>query len=126
MIPMSFEYEGEKYFLDFKYTHSKKLTWYGQEVETKNPNTTVFIMKNNGSELTSDEIYLSHTVGCFAKDRFSRSIGRITALRAVGKTLTKEFRRAMWEAYAKRVPPKPKKEPKVAVAEGSAVAPPLT
>ncbi len=110
--PMSFTVDMghglESFFLDFK-RHSKEVTtWSGVKRPSSKPYTTVFIMKDGGFGSTSDEIFLSHTVGCLASDQFDRAKGRISALRAVGKTLSPEFRAAMWTAYMTRKPPKVK------------------
>lgn len=107
--PISFEYEGQRYFIDFKYHRKAIQTWDGKVEVSKNPYTTVFIMKDMGPELESDEIFLSHTVGATPKTNFSRPDGRIWALRAVGRTLSPEFREAMWGAYMKRAPKRDKR-----------------
>lgn len=107
--PISFEVDGEKFFLDFKYHKKQVETISGEKRESTHPYTTVFIMRDRRDTHESDEVFLSHTVGVLPKFNFSRPDGRIWALRAVGKTLSKNFRRQMWEAYAKRLPKRDRK-----------------
>jgi len=112
---MKFEFDGLQYVLEFERS-SKQVTVGSQKDEKGNrravkatsryPYTTVRIIQlpKNVKDVTrgSRVVYRTATVGAYHKDNFTLERGRILALRAVSQTLTKEFKRVMWDAYMHR------------------------
>ena len=110
---MKFTYEGQQYLIEFcreRYNLRKfdKGNDYPFQlvIKSKHPYTTVNIMlmeePRSATSKGKVSVYRSATVGCYHKDRYTHEQGRITALREVGRTLPKEFKGAMWDAYRNR------------------------
>lgn len=65
------------------------------------PDTTVRLLRYKPDGQFS-EIYREATVGCSIYDKFTLEGGRLAALRAISRTLGKDFKRTMWSTYLNR------------------------
>lgn len=75
--------------------------------QSQHPYTTVRLIQVpkqiEGVVPGSKIVYRTATVGCWHKEKtFNHEKGRIHALRTVGETVSKDFRKAMWKAYSER------------------------
>jgi hypothetical protein len=105
---MKFKFDGRSFRLAFERKH-KDVTILKDGVATKvrslYPYTTAKLYEERlGLEAS---IVAQATVGCLPGDTYSNAKGRLFALRALNAVLgrrnhTKDFRRAMWEAYINR------------------------
>lgn len=103
---MRFQYDGRTYAIEFQRAKRKVapvalLNSPEPTVPSTKPYTTVRIV-----ELDSDgqqvSVFRQATVGCFAKDQFSKEGGRIAALRALTPVLPEPMRPVVWDAYTDR------------------------
>ncbi len=107
---MRFSYEGQDFSIEFE-RQNREVKYedgssHGVRAPSTKPHTTVRLIITpptiEGVVSAGHIVFRTATVGCWHKDRFSLEKGRIHALRAVGRTLTKGFRTAMWAAYTNR------------------------
>lgn len=104
---MKFEHNGRSYFVEFERQHKqiKQIDDLGKEREHTStfPYTTVRLIEVvPGAK--DKMIYRSATVGCWHKEGygFTKETGRLRALRDVCRTLSKEMKVKLWEAYHTR------------------------
>lgn len=102
---MKYAYNGNEYTIEFKREHKTVTVFdaYGNAAafKSKHPYTTVTLYR----QATTDpikQIYRTATVGAYWQDAYTHEEGRLAALRAISKTLTKESRKPLWEAYINR------------------------
>lgn len=113
----------ESYEIGFKRAHrmvsvkDRHLDGVFESKSSKYPFTTATLyrlelgemLSNGKKKITSSKVVAMATVGCADTDVFTLESGRVYALKALGKKLSKDIRKAMWECYMGRftkVPPK--------------------
>lgn len=103
---MRFEHKGKLYALEFSRDYRQISYKEGLTVRSERPYTTVTILEITEPDKRVQSIrkvYRTATVGCWHKEPvFTLEKGRLHALRAVSKSVDKDFKRAMWDAYQKR------------------------
>lgn len=101
---------GDKtYAIEFRREHREVKYFEGQEEKvrpSKFPYTICKIVEVD-PDLPSAKwkVFREHTVGCRHNQVFKAEEGRLWGLRAISRTVTKDFRKAMWHAYLNRKAP---------------------
>lgn len=100
---MRFTHDSKIYDISFK-RHYGTMSGRGDlplAAPTRHRYTTVDIgiLSDDGEEVVP---YRTATVGCHHTDHFTLEQGRLAALRSVGKALSKDERKEMWDAYINR------------------------
>lgn len=97
---MRFEFEGQKYILEFQ-RDFKETTVNGEIKKASKPYTTVNLVR---FEDDKPVVHRTATVGCWHRDVYTLEKGRLGALRLMtkGNGLSKEFKRVLWKAYMER------------------------
>lgn len=99
---MRFKFNGETFVIEFR--RGPGLIPDREDLKmataTTFPNTTVFLSKQEADGKRVP--YLTATVGAWHKEKFTKEKGRLAALRAVSKTCSKAFKKALFEAYINR------------------------
>lgn len=110
---MRFEFVGSKFAIDFVrslrqrtfFTESSAGTSVEMKVNSTYPYTTVNILELDPKEkgIKNAKVFRTATVGCWhLEPNFSLETGRLRALRSVTRTLPKEMRPLVWDAYMSR------------------------
>jgi hypothetical protein len=118
---MKFEYDGVSYLIEFERTTKDRPAHLAYRVGLvkrvpKAVQTTARILKVTGPLKTDRELFREYTVGHHFRDKFSLEGGRKAALTMalydaptkgggkalMGKTLSKDFRTVVWNAYHNR------------------------
>lgn len=102
---MKFLYKGNRFEICFHRKHKELTSQVDGPVTSTKPYTTceVNLLNEDG---TFRSIYRTATVGCWKRDTFSPEKGRLGTLRVISKekSLSKDFKKAMWGAYMGRLP----------------------
>lgn len=102
---MTFTWEDNTYHIEFQRAYKQVRVGVIDGVDifksSRYPYTTVLIWKS-GPKIIPD-LFRTATVGCWSNEKqFTLEKGRLNALRLVGRTLDKGFKKAMWKAYSER------------------------
>lgn len=96
---MRFVFDGATYELEFERNRRAKNTT--EKGLAPSRLTTVRLVKSQSGKLPG-EIVRTATTACSTLDKFEVERGRITALRAISKTMDRRLKEAMWTSYIQR------------------------
>lgn len=121
---MKFEFADQQYEIEFERQHKQRTLKKGEmgvnkdgilvtegEIPCTFPHTTARIVyippEVPGVVSAGKVVFRTWTVGGHHRDNFTREDGRINALRGIckGRSLNREFKEAIWNAYFSRFTP---------------------